>query len=121
VLLPEELVRQLVVQYLILEKGYSKNRIALEKALRVNTLEKRCDILIYDLEMKPFLLVECKAPEVKISQEVFRQIAWYNMPLKVPYLMVTNGITTYCCEMDYTLETFRFLPEVPAYVALSSK
>lgn len=112
---PEEMVRQLVVQYLIHEKNYNKNRIKLEKQLTVNERTKRCDILVYALDMQPFLLVECKAPNIKITQDTFEQIAWYNMPLKVQYLLVTNGIQTYCCNMDYDKNSFEFLEDVPVY------
>ena len=112
---PEEMVRQLVVLYLIQEKSYNKNRIKLEKTLTVNDRTKRCDILIYDLDMQPFLLVECKAPHIKISHDVFKQIAWYNMPLKVSYLLVTNGIQTYCCAMNYQSNSFEFLDYIPEF------
>ena len=115
VLQPEELVRQLVIQYLLKEKNYRSSHMAVERMLKVNKLTKRCDILMYDLQQQPFLLVECKAPAVKINQNVFRQIAWYNMPLKVQYLLVTNGITTYCCAMDYVQEDYRFLAEIPDF------
>lgn len=113
VLLPEELVRQLLVLYLIEEKGYSKNRIAIERGLKVNNLSKRCDILLFDNQTNPSLLVECKAPNVKINQDVFRQIAIYNLPLEVEYLLVTNGIQTYCCKMNYTEKSWEFLEEIP--------
>ncbi len=115
VMTPEELVRQLVILHLIEEKNFNRNRIAIEKTLMVNDLVKRCDILVYDREMKPFLLVECKASTVAISQKTFRQIAWYNLPLKVDYLLVTNGLETFCCEMDYTKKSFRFLAEIPEF------
>lgn len=110
---PEELVRQLVLQYLILEKNYNKNRIRTEKGLKVNDLSKRCDILIYDKKLAPFLLVEVKSPKVKITQQTFEQIARYNLPLRVQYLVVTNGFNTYCCEMDYDKKSFSFLSEIP--------
>ncbi len=112
---PEEIVRQLVVLYLIREKNYNKNHIAIEKMLRVNGLQKRFDILIYDQETAPFFLVECKAPQVPITEETFRQIAAYNLALQVRYLLVTNGISTYCCEMDYQQQSFEFMDEVPSF------
>mgnify|MGYP001424700813 CR=1 FL=1 len=117
---PEETVRQLTVLYLTEEKGYPKNRISIEKKLKINELTKRFDILIYEEAMQPFLLVECKAPAVPISQDTFRQIAIYNMPLNVRFLMVTNGLVTYCCEMNYELATYTFLEEVPAFPRKSS-
>jgi len=115
VLQPEELVRQLLVLFLIHEKKISKNRIGIEKSLKVNTLNRRLDILIYDDAIQPQMLIECKAPSVKIDQSTFEQIARYNLPLQVPYLLVTNGLSTYCCKMDYEKETFEFLDELPNY------
>ena len=116
VLTPEEMVRQLLILYLISERNISKNRLALEKALKVNKMTRRWDLMVYAQDMTPWLLVECKAPEVKITQSVFEQISAYNLTLRVPYLLVTNGIETYCCEMDYEGETFRFLEAVPELV-----
>ena len=115
VLFPEELVRQLVLLYLIQDKKYNKNRVKVEKTLKVNQRTKRCDILIYDQAVQPLLLVECKAPQVKITQATFEQIAWYNMPLQVQYLVVTNGLSTYCCKMDYERQTYHFLEEIPEF------
>ena len=112
---PEEIVRQLVIHYLINEKHYNKNLIAVEKLLRVNDLQKRFDILVYDRKTEPFLLVECKAPSVPISEDTFRQIAAYNLSLQVKYLFVTNGINSYCCRMDYKHQSFDFIPEVPSF------
>lgn len=111
-LLPEELVRQLVVLYL-LKLGYTKSRIAIEKEISVNQRKKRFDILVYDQKLQPIILVECKAPSIKITQKTFEQIAWYNMSLKVDYLIVTNGIDTFCCEMDYGANSFRYLAVIP--------
>ena len=111
---PEELVRQLLVHYLLLYKGYGKGRIGIEKGLKINDLERRCDVVIYDADLQPFLLIECKAPKVTLDDAVFRQIAQYNMPLQVPYLAVTNGIVTYCCAMDYRQRSYSFLTEIPA-------
>lgn len=115
VLQPEEMVRQLVVAYLLEEKRYNKNRIKVEKSLRVNTLARRCDVLVYDRDMQPFLLIECKAPQVKISEATFRQLAAYNLPLRVPYLLAVNGIAAYCCRMDYEKESWELLETVPEY------
>ncbi len=120
VLTPEELVRQLVVHYLIKEKAYPKNKIRVEMGLAVNGLSKRCDMLIFDEDFKPILLVECKSAKVTIDQGVFKQIATYNMALKVPYLLVTNGPVTYCSEIDQAEKTFRFLDDIPNYNRLKS-
>lgn len=115
VLQPEEMVRQLLLQYLLTERGYNRNRIRMEKGLQVNALDRRCDLLVFDAQVQPFLLAECKAPHVKIGQEVFEQIAWYNTTLQVPYLLVTNGIESHCCKVDYAARSYEFLREVPAH------
>ena len=112
---PEEFVRQLLVQYLLQARYYNKHRITLERGLKVNGLNKRCDLLVFDKEMAPFLLVECKAPQVKLTETVFRQIAAYNLPLQVPYLLVSNGPVSYCCQMNYSAGNYTFVPEVPLY------
>ena len=116
---PEELVRLLTIEYLIDDRRFNKNHIAVEKLLIVNERRKRCDILVYADDnagkLKPLLLVECKAPAVPISEATFRQIASYNLPLRVRFLLVTNGRQTYCCEMNYETESFEFLQEVPSF------
>ena len=83
--------------------------------MKINDRLKRFDILVYDENTKPQLLVECKAPNVKLTEDTFHQIANYNLALQVRYLLVTNGIDSYCCEMDYLKQSFEFLPEVPSF------
>ena len=112
---PEELVRQLVLSYLILEKKYKPRQIRVEWGIVVNGLPRRCDIVVFNKLLEPFFLVECKAVNIPINQDVFDQIARYNMTLNVQYLMVTNGIETFCCEMDYPNNTYHFLTEIPSY------
>jgi len=112
---PEEWVRQHFVQYLILEKGISKNYISLEKGLQLHDLKKRTDILVFDENTMPNILVECKAPHVKITQAVFDQAARYNMVYNVKYLVVTNGLEHYFCEMDYECESYRFIEDLPNF------
>jgi Type I restriction enzyme R protein N terminus (HSDR_N) len=118
---PEEVVRQLFLAYLLEEKAFPKNRIRTEKVLKVNELTKRCDILVYDWGMNPFLLVECKSPNVPLSDATLRQIAAYNMPLKVSYLVLTNGLSNYCCAMDYIGGDWQFLGSIPTFPAAASK
>lgn len=117
VLQPEELVRQLVVQYLVLEKKYPLSRIRVEMGLTINELSKRCDVLIFDKNAAPFLLVECKSIHVPVNQAVFDQIARYNLKFKVPFLITTNGLTTFCCKMNYDTEGYEFLNEIPIFNA----
>jgi hypothetical protein len=114
VLQPEELVRQLTIHYLIEEKGFNKNHIHVERGFKVNGLYRRLDIIIYDEQVSPYLMVECKAPRVKLSQATFDQIAQYNLKIKGKYLMVTNGINSIFCEMNYETQSYRFLNEIPS-------
>ncbi len=118
---PEEVVRQLFLAYLLEERAFPKNRIRTEKVLKVNELTKRCDILVYDWEMNPFLLVECKSPNVPLTDATLRQIAAYNMPLKVNYLILTNGLVNYCCAMDYIGGDWQFLGSIPTFPTPPSK
>lgn len=113
VLTPEEWVRQHVVQFLLLDKKYPKSLINVEKLVKVNDINKRYDGIVFNSDGSIFLLIECKAPEVTISQQTFDQIAQYNLVLKAEYLMVTNGINHYFCKMDFEKETYVFLKELP--------
>ena len=115
VLTPEEWVRQHVVQFLLEEKNYPKSLINVEKVLKVNGLRKRYDVVVYNSDGSIFILVECKAPEIKIAQATFDQIATYNMTLNAQFLMVTNGLNHYFCQMDYENEKYTFLENLPNY------
>ena len=115
VLTPEEWVRQNFIQYLVEEKGYPASLIAVEKKVDVNLLPQRSDIVLYNRNAKPVIIVECKSAKIKVTQDVFNQIARYNMKLRVPFLVVTNGLQHYCCQMDYQKKTFKFIPEIPLY------
>lgn len=115
ILTPEEWVRQNVVQYLLQQKKYPKSLINVEKLLKINGLVKRYDIVVFNNDGSIFILVECKAPEIKISQTTFDQIARYNMTLQSEYLMVTNGHNHYFCQMDFENERYAFLRELPDY------
>ncbi|AOW10153.1 type I restriction enzyme HsdR N-terminal domain-containing protein [Flavobacterium gilvum] len=115
ILTPEEWVRQHVVSFLLEEKKYPKSLINVEKVLMVNGLRKRYDVVVFNPNGTIFVLIECKAPEVKISQAVFDQIARYNMTLDAEFLMVTNGLNHYFCQMDFENEKYEFLRELPTY------
>ena len=112
-LTPEEWVRQNFIHYLNKEKKYPFSLMGVEQMVKYNSLKVRADIVIYNLEGKPNVIVECKAPEVKITQDTFYQIAKYNSQLKVQYLIVTNGMKHYCCKMDYKTNEITFLEEIP--------
>jgi hypothetical protein len=121
VLTPEEWVRQNFISYLINEKNYPASLISVETELKLFKLKKRTDVLVFQNTGKALMIVECKATTVKIDQDVFDQIARYNMALKVNYLVVTNGLMHYCCYLDYENNTYHFLENIPEYNALLTK
>ena len=113
VLTPEEWVRQHVVRFLISEKKYPKSLINVEKQLKVKDTLKRYDVVVYNTNGSIFLIVECKAPSIQITQQTFDQIARYNLVANATHLMVTNGLNHYYCQMDYEQEKYIFLKELP--------
>ena len=113
VLTPEEWVRQHTIHFLHFDKKYPLSLMAVEKQLKIHSLTRRTDLVLYKNDGKPFIIVECKAPAVEISQDVFDQIARYNMELNADLLMVTNGVSHYYSFMDHENETYQFLPELP--------
>ncbi len=115
VLQPEEWVRQHCILFLTEIKGYPKSLINVEKELLVNGLKKRYDIVVFNTAGNILLIVECKAPQVNITQATFDQIAQYNRTLNANYLMVTNGINHYFCQMDFTKQCYVFLKDIPYY------
>ena len=114
-LTPEEWVRQHVIHYLIFNKKYPKGLMQIEKLIKYNNLKTRADIVAFNKNANPILLVECKAPSIKIDKDAFDQIAKYNFTLKAKYLFVTNGLKHYCCEMNYITGEKKFLKEIPDY------
>lgn len=117
-LTPEEHVRQQFLHFLIHEKGFSQSLIGVEKQLIVNRMSRRFDAVVFRSNGSPLILMEFKAATVKISQQVFDQIAAYNFVLKADYLMVSNGITHYVCKMDYERHSYAFLKNIPAFESL---
>ena len=111
----EEWVRQNFIQYLNKVKKYPLGLMGVEQMVKYNSLKTRADIVMYNTEGKANIIVECKAPDVKITQDTFNQIAKYNSQLKVKYLLVTNGMNHYCCKMDYESNRITFLEEIPNY------
>lgn len=100
---------------MISEKNYSKDLLNEERQIQVNGILKRYDIVSFSSNGTIELIVECKAPSVNITQQTFDQIARYNMALKADYLMITNGINHYFCQMDYENETYIFLETLPSH------
>ena len=116
VLTEEEWVRQHFLTYLHEDKKYPLSLIAVEKKCVVNNLTKRTDIVVFDKSGAPFIIVEWKAPNVQITQDTFDQIARYNMTLHAKYLIVTNGLRHFYCQMDHNAKEYRFLEEIPDYI-----
>ena len=112
---PEEWVRQNFVQYLIQEGKYPPGLIGIEVMFVFNRLRKRADILVHNRKGEPVLIVECKSPDIKLDDEVFDQIATYNLQFRVPWLVVTNGMTHYACRFDPVQNKFNDLLAIPLY------
>lgn len=105
---PEEWVRQNIIHYLVYDLNYNKNRIAIEKEFVVNKLKKRFDILVYKEDMEVFMLIECKAPHIKINNKTAKQIFNYNIKFNASYLLLTNGNQTFCLNQQA-----EWLKEIP--------
>jgi len=114
-LTPEEWVRQNFASYLVNEKAFPASRMMLEKSLKINKLSKRCDIIVCNDSGAPALIIECKAPEIKIGQKTFEQVSVYNIAFKVEYLIITNGMQHFCCSVDFETRNVTFLSEIPEY------
>ncbi len=117
-LTPEEWVRQHFLHFLCETKHYPASLVAVEKSLMVNGMPRRFDAVIFNPSGKPLLLLEFKAPTVKLTQSVFDQVAAYNLLLHADYLIVSNGISHYCCQMDYPAQRYHFLAEIPDFSEL---
>ena len=115
VLTPEEWVRQNFIRYLVAEKSFPVSLMAVETGLQLNGNQFRADLLVYNKQGKPWMIVEFKAPEVKITQKTFDQIARYNITFEVPFLIVSNGLEHYCCQVDFDAKNYRFFREIPLF------
>ncbi len=117
-LTPEEWVRQNFVRFLIEDREFPAALMNNEISLTQNGIKRRCDTLIADRQGAPLVIVEYKAPTVEITQKTFDQIVRYNMVLRAKYLIVSNGMTHYCCKIDYDNNSYCFLEEIPCYGGL---
>ncbi|MBQ7691745.1 MAG: type I restriction enzyme HsdR N-terminal domain-containing protein [Muribaculaceae bacterium] len=114
-LTPEEWVRQHFVHYLSTERNYPTALMANEVSLSQNGIKRRCDTLVADRQGQPLVIVEYKAPSVQVSQATFDQIVRYNLVFHARYLMVSNGLNHYCCQIDYATGSYAFLGDIPDY------
>lgn len=113
-LTPEEWIRQNTIKWLVEHKKYSKSLINVEKEIVLYNTKKRYDIVVFNPNGSLFLLVECKAKNIEITQNTFDQIAQYNLALQANFLMVTNGINHYFCKLDYQKKEYQFLVDLPS-------
>ncbi len=114
-LTPEEWVRQHMLHYLKNQRGYPSGLIHVEATLKYHRLTKRADAMLYGRNGRRLLILECKAPTVPLGEEVFEQIARYNFPFGVDHLLLTNGMTHYCCRFDRTAVRWDFLDDIPSF------
>ena len=114
-LTPEEWVRQQFAHFRVEHKVYLAMFIGNEITLSVGRLSRRCDSVVFNKSAEPVMIIEYKAPTVKITQKVFEQICSYNIALHAPYLTVSNGLQSYCCRIDKEANTYEFLKDIPAY------
>lgn len=117
-LTPEEWVRQHFVHFLIQYKGYPSALMGNEISITLNGTTRRCDSILYSKDGTPIMIMEYKAPSIPVTQKVFTQICSYNYVLRVPYLVVSNGIRHYCCKMDAASREATFLQDIPDYASL---
>jgi hypothetical protein len=115
---PEEWVRQHFINHLVHDLGCPAALLGVEWSLSLNGLVKRADIVVHGRDGAPIMLVECKAPGVRIGQAVFEQAARYNSVFQVPYLIVTNGLQHFACEVDHATGAIRFLKGLPHYTEM---
>ena len=114
-LTPEEWVRQNFVRFLIDDREFPAALMNNEISLTQNGIKRRCDTLVADRQGAPLVIVEYKAPNIEITQKTFDQIVRYNMVLRAKYLVVSNGMSHYCCKIDYETNSYKFLKEIPCY------
>ena len=114
-LTPEEWVRQHFLHYLVCVKRFPKGLIAVEQGIKVNDLARRCDAVIYSKEGVPKAIIECKAPDIPLTEKTLFQIAQYNFKLQVNWLILINGMQTIVCYVDQKQQKLNYLEEVPAY------
>lgn len=114
-LTPEEWVRQHFLHYLVEECGYPSALIAVEMGFQFQRMPRRADIVVHDRQGVPFLMAECKAPSVDISQSTFNQVSRYNRVVEARFLAATNGLLHYCWRVDHVMGHYEFLTGVPPY------
>ena len=116
VLQPEEMVRQCVILWLTEDLAYPAGKIQVEKSFRHHSKAYRFDLIVYDKQIAPWMLVECKAPEIPVNQQTFDQIARYNSAISAKFLLVSNGGTTLCARLNHDSRSWEFLQTMPVFM-----
>ena len=114
ILTPEEHVRQYLLQLFIESVAYPKGMISVEKKIMVGKMNKRFDIVIYDRQHQPWMLVECKAPEVLITEDTLHQLLNYQRTIQCPYWLLSNGHQAFCADAA-DVNHIKWLDTLPAY------
>lgn len=95
--------------------GYPASLIGIEKEIMLGELKKRFDIVVYNRQMEPWMLIECKEMNVPISQQTLEQVVRYNMVIPATYLVMTNGTHTFCCTYQRDNRQWVFLDAIPSF------
>lgn len=114
-LTPEEEVRQMLLRDLVEQYHVPPGLISVEFSIKIHGMEKRCDVVVFDQQLNPVLIVECKSRKVPLNQDVMIQTSTYNLNLKVPFLLITNGEQLYCCKLEHSNAGIEFLDRIPDY------
>lgn len=117
-LTPEEWVRQNFLKFLKEDKGFPKTLMTVEKKVDINGLQQRFDLLVYNRKGNPLMVAEFKAPDIAINQAVFDQAIRYNNSLKAPYILVSNGMVHFVCQIDFKGGRAEYLKEIPEFNSL---
>lgn len=120
ILTPEEWVRQQFLHWICNDFGYPKGLVAVETPLKYNKLKKRADAVIYNSQLKPVMIIEFKSPQVSITEKTFEQAVRYNFAFKTPYIILTNGLTHYCCFINHNQKKVEYLSQIPLYKQIAN-
>jgi hypothetical protein len=111
----EEKVRQYLIHFLVLQKNIPESHLSVERQIAVNGLTRRYDLVVFDRAGAPWLVIECKAPQVELTQTVVEQVGRYNKTLRAPYIAVSNGRQYFFFQIDFETEKITYLEDMPEY------
>jgi hypothetical protein len=114
-LTPEEWIRQHFLKYLITEYNYPKGLISLEEKIKIGNVKKRSDAIVYNKDLSPFMLIEFKNEKIKLTNDVINQIGVYNLNVKAPYIVITNGINLIIFKINFDTKEIKLLNDIPIF------